>query len=65
MYLPTILKRPSTEITQKVYQAQKENPVKGDWINLLNDDLDMLGMAWEDERKKYTSKVQHTYLTKS
>ena len=45
MYLPTILKRPSTEITQKVYQAQKENPVKGDWINLLNDDLDMLGMA--------------------
>ena len=30
IYLQTILKRPGTELTHKVYKAQQENPVKGD-----------------------------------
>ena len=32
IYLHTILKRPATELTHKVYKAQQESPVKGDWV---------------------------------
>ena len=34
-YLQTILKRPQNEILRKVYEVQKTNPVKGDWVELI------------------------------
>ena len=35
MYLQTIVKRDSDEITKKIYECQKRNPIKGDWIELV------------------------------
>ena len=59
MYLQTLLKRPSTEITKQVYEAQKLNPTKGDWVEHLNKDFDMLDMAMNEDNIKDMSKAQH------
>ena len=39
MYLHTILRRHENEITNRIYQAMKEEPIKGDWIELVKEDL--------------------------
>ena len=39
LYLQNKLKRPQSKILRQVYEAQKENPVQGDWGNLVNEDL--------------------------
>ena len=36
--LHTIIKRHKSEITRKVYTEMKEEPYKGDWINLVKKD---------------------------
>ena len=43
MYLQTILKRPMSELTRKVYEAQKTHTVKGDFIELVQSDIDLIG----------------------
>ena len=49
MYFQTIVKRDESEITRKIYDCQKNNPVKGDWIELLQKDFADLGMEMDDE----------------
>ena len=49
LYLQTILKRHDNELTKRVYTAMKENPVKGDWINLVKEDLDKINMSLDQE----------------
>ena len=39
----TIIKRHKSEITRKVYTEMKEDPYKGDWINLVKKDLENIG----------------------
>ena len=34
IYLQTILKRSDDEITKKVFECQRNNPVKGDWSEM-------------------------------
>ena len=65
VYLHTILKRPATELTHKVYKAQQENPVKGDWVQLLEKDLEMLGMVLNEDKVKELSKAQYKTEIKS
>ena len=43
MYLQTLLKRQAKELTRKVYTAQKDNPVKGDFCELVKNDLELIG----------------------
>ena len=43
-YLHHILKRKESELIHRVYHAQKRQPVKGDWVNLIEDDLDCLSI---------------------
>ena len=50
VYWHTILKRQTTELTQQIYQAMKESPIKGDWIELLKDDLEKVGLTLDDEQ---------------
>ena len=38
MFLQTILKRDIDEITRRVYEAQKDDPVKGDFVELVKED---------------------------
>ena len=49
VYWHTILKRQPTELTRQIYNAMKDNPIKGDWIELLKDDLEKVGLTLEDE----------------
>ena len=42
-----------------MYKVQKDNPVKGDWVELPNSDLDRLGMVLEDDKVKEISQYQH------
>jgi hypothetical protein len=41
-YLQTILKRNDCEIVKKIYNAQKNRPCKGDWINIIDNDFEAL-----------------------
>ena len=45
LYLHTLLHRNENELTKKVYFAQKESPVKGDFCHLVKDDLDLVEMS--------------------
>ena len=43
-YLQTILKREDKEITKRVYQVQKNSPLKEDWLKLVEGDFKTLGL---------------------
>ena len=45
IYLQTILKRPHSELIRKIYEAQRKNPVKGDWVKQVDEDLDIIGLV--------------------
>ena len=47
--LQTILKRHENEIIRKIYSAQKKNPIRGDWIKLVEADIKELEMNIEVE----------------
>ena len=49
LYWHTILKRKDTELISQIYYAMKASPMKGDWIELLKDDLEKVGLTLEDE----------------
>ena len=49
MYWHTILKRHNEELIFQIYMAMKETPLKGDWIKLLEEDLEKIGLSLEDE----------------
>ena len=42
IYLQTIVKRSDNEVTKKIYQAQKDDPVKGDYIELVKADFELI-----------------------
>ena len=59
MYFQTILKRSDNEITKKVHNCQKANPVKGDWIELLRKNFTDIGMEMDEEKIKSETKMQY------
>ena len=48
-YLKNILNRHDTEIIKQVYEAQRENPCKGDWVNLIKSDTERYDLNLSDE----------------
>ena len=44
MYLQNILKRRKEEFVKRVFEAQKLNPVKVDWIELVKKDFNNVGI---------------------
>ena len=55
LYLHTLLQRNDEELTKRIYIAQKKNPLKGDWIELIQKDLEDLGIPFDEEViKNYT-----------
>ena len=48
IYLQDILKRTDNEIILKVYTAQKESPTRSDWINLVQEDMNLLNLNISD-----------------
>ena len=59
MYLQTLLKRDENEITKKVYEAQKKNTVKGDWVDMVKTDFTNIEMELNEEAIKHESKQQY------
>jgi hypothetical protein len=43
MYLHNILSREESELVKRVYQAQRDKPTKGDFVELVKADLEMIG----------------------
>ena len=43
IYLQTIIKRSDSELTKRIYLAQKEDPIKGDFYWLVIKDFQMIG----------------------
>ena len=58
LYLQNILKGPQSEILRQVYEAQKENPVQGDWVNLVNEDLETINMVNKESEIEAMTKIQ-------
>ena len=49
MYLHNILTREDGELVKRIYKAQKENTSKGDFVELVRKDLDMIGEVFDEE----------------
>ena len=43
LYLQTILHRPDNELIKRVYAAQKDDPLPGDFFQLVQEDLQLVG----------------------
>ena len=50
MYLWTFLQNSEEDLVSKVYRAQKLLPVKDDWIYTVSDDLEALGIPYDEEQ---------------
>ena len=48
-YLKTLLQRPESEITRKVYESQKRKVTKGDWFETVQKDKEILEISMNDE----------------
>ena len=49
IYLHTILKRNTDELTKKVYLCQKSSPLPGDWCQLVTEDFRNIDLHMTDE----------------
>ena len=56
MYFQTIVKRSDQELIKRVYNAQRDDPVKGEWVNILKEDFKYIGEEVNEEDAKTTSK---------
>ena len=65
MYLQSLLKRPEDEIIRKVYECQKDNPVIGDWVELLKKDLSNLEIAMDEDIIQSESKTIYKHRVKN
>ena len=65
MYFQTIVTRDDQELIKRVYDAQKEDPVKGDWINLLKEDFKYIGQDLNEEEAKSTGRTEYKKVIKS
>ena len=54
MYLWTILQNSEEDLVSKVYRAQKLFPVKDDWIYTISDDLEALGIPYDEDQIRNT-----------
>ena len=56
MYLHNILERDKEELVKRAYEAQKQNPTKGDFIKLVKEDLLKIGEAFDEDMAKSKEK---------
>ena len=61
----TLVTRSEDELTHKIYKAQKSNPVKGDWINHLKDDFELIGEEINENLARDTSRKDFKDIVKS
>ena len=64
MYLHHIVHREDKELIKRVYDAQKTNPTKGDFADIVRNDLKLLGEDFSDELVKSMTKKELKTLIK-
>ena len=65
MYLQTILKRNKTELTKKMYLAQKSDPKKGDFYDLVKKDIEMVKLYLNEDEIESLTKKQLKQIVKT
>ena len=65
MYLHTILQKDETEMVKKAYEVQKINPSTGDFIEIVKQDCEKIGLDLSDEEISQISKQQFRKIVKS
>ena len=58
MYLHNILNKSSNELIHRVYLAQRDNPTKGDFVELVKADLENIGIDYDEEYFRGLTKGQ-------
>ena len=64
-YLHYMLNLNENDLLRKVFEAQKRNPVKGDWVLKVQEDLRMLGLSNDFENIKSFKKTTFKKMIKS
>ena len=64
-YLQNILKRHKEEVIRRVYIAQKKNPIKGDWVQMIEDDMKNLQINVSDANIADMSEYEFKKLIKN
>ena len=59
MYLHHILNVPEHELIHRVYSAQKESPVKGDWVLMAGKDMEHINLNMEEKHIQSMSKSEY------
>ena len=65
LYLQTILQRGADELIFKVYAAQKNDPIKGDFCQLVNDDRQLIDLQLSDSQISNMTRYELKLLVKS
>ena len=64
LYLYNILKKNPNETIPKIYQAQKSNPSPGDFVKLVLNDLETIGLKMSESEMKQTTKPRFKKMVK-
>ena len=62
--LDNILKRNKEETLVRVFNAQKDNPLNGDFIFLVKKDLDLIGQKYDEKFIKSMNKLKFKKFVK-
>ena len=57
-FLHNILKRNDIETIHRVFNAQRDNPIEGDFINLVKKDLEQVGIKYDEAFIKSMNKIK-------
>ena len=64
VYFQTLITREDGELTKKVYETQKINPSKGDWIEHLKEDFQFIDENIDEKVAKEMTKLQYKTMIK-
>ena len=53
MYLQYLLQEDDDSLLHKVYTAQAEHPVRGDWVEQVKKDMNCIGYCYEGHKWIY------------
>ena len=63
-YFQTIVTRSEAELTRRIYNAQKSNPIKGDWIQYLKEYFQLIGEELNEKAAQETPKAEYKKVIK-
>ena len=64
MYLHTILQRHENEMMRQTYEAQKVQPLQGDFVKLVNEDCETIGLKTTKKEIQNISKEKFKKIVK-